>query len=404
MNWMPVWAFPNITLDESVEGNRTALVPGSDARVQELVERHPNFRTFMSRFSDTHGEPIEPALIIQHERVPKGFESSDALGSFRDVVVAATVPKATSMSIVHRHVSGLVPYSNFFWVYPWMIDREYRFMIALTPAITGVHDADALNGQSSPEVFPASLERRRMDIPLLEELLRRWETMYGSRQPGWRNIALFRSLNMVNQACLTPGGRDVVMYDYGRVTALWVAAFEILVHPEGNEPANKAKVFELLEKIPWIDSSSGYRRYTVRKRGRRVRKNLACWLYEQIYNCRNDFLHGNRVGQRRLHLPGSRRLMTNHAPTLFRLALSSFLSLAWKEPPAGEEEDWGRWVEYDAQREGFRRQQTIHEQALKLCRVSVEQQRRERQERVDAARARSRAIGQAIANREPGGA
>ena len=400
MNWMPVWALPNITLDEPVEGVQTALVPGSDARVQELVERHPNFRTFMSRFSDTHGEPIEPALIIQHEDVPKGFNSS-ALGSFRDVVVAATVPKATSMSIVHRHVTGLVPYSNFFWVYPWMIDRNYRFMIALTPAISGVHDADALHGQSSPEVFPAALERRRLDMSLLQELLRRWETMYGSRQPVWESIALFRSLNMANQACLTPGGRDVVMYDYGRVTALWVAAFEILVHPEGNEPTNKTKVFELLERIPWIDGTNGYRRYTVRERGRRVRKNLACWLYERIYDCRNDFLHGNRVEQRKLLLPGSRRLMTNHAPTLFRLALSSFLSLVWKEPRPDEEDDWGRWVEYGARREGFRRQQAIHEEALKLCRVPIEQQRRERQERVEAAQERIRAIGQAIANREP---
>ena len=272
-------------------------------------------------------------------------------------------------------------------------------MIALTPAITGVHDADALQGQSSPEVFPAALEHRRLDMPLLQELLRRWETMYGTKQPSWENIALFRSLNMANQACLTPGGRDVVMYDYGRVTALWVAAFEILAHPEGNEPANKAKVFELLERIPWIDSSSGHRLYTVKEWGRRVRKNLACWLYERIYDCRNDFLHGNHVEQRRLLLPGSRRLMTNHAPTLFRLALCSFLSLVWEEPPPAEE-DWGRWVEYVARRGDFQRQQAIHEEALKLCRVPIEQQRRERQQKVDAARARSRMIGREMANAE----
>ena len=49
------------------------MVPCSDARVQELMERHPNFRTFMSRFCDTHGEALDPALIIQHEEVPKGF-------------------------------------------------------------------------------------------------------------------------------------------------------------------------------------------------------------------------------------------------------------------------------------------------------------------------------------------
>lgn len=404
MSWIPVWALPNITLDEPVEGNHTALVAGSDARVQELVERHPNFRTFMSRFSDTHGTSIEPALIIQHEEAPKGYVSSDALGSFRDVVVAATVPKATSMGIVHDHSPGLVPYSNFFWVYPWMIDRNYHAMIALTPAIEGWHEVDALHGQSSPEVFPAALERRRLDMPLLQELLSRWKTRYGTRQPSWENIALFRSLNMANQACQIPGGRDVVMYDYGRVTALWVSAFEILVHPEGNGRANKAKVFEFLQRIPWIDGTCGHRLYAVkewsRRAGRetRVRKNLACWLYERIYKCRNDFLHGNRVDQRMLLLPGSRRLMTNHAPSLFRLALSSFLPLVWKEPPPEEEEeDWDRWVKYCERRGDFQRQQTIHEKALKLCRVSIEQQRRERQQAVNAARAQSRRIAREVA-------
>ena len=335
VSWMPVWALPNITLDGPVEGRWTALVPPSDARVEELVERHPNFRIYMGRFSDSHGNAIEPALIIQREETPTEFSSSDALGSFRDIAVAAAVPKANALEIVNEYSLGLVGYSNFFSVYPWMVDRDYQFIVALTPAIGGVHNVDALHGQSSPELMPTALERNRLDEPLLQELLRRWEVMYESREPSWENVALVRSLNMANQACLTPGGRDVVMYDYGRVTALWVAAFEILVHPEGSDPANKPRVFELLERIPWIDETCGAQEFTVHERGNRLRKNIACWLYEQIYNCRNDFLHGNPVDEGNLQIPGSRRLMTNHAPTLYRLALSAFLSLVWTETSSG---------------------------------------------------------------------
>ena len=114
MSWMPVWALPNITLDESVNGKWTALVPASDTRVQELMEGHPNFRTFMNRFRNSHGEPIEPALIIRRSEGPEQYATSVAIASFRDVIVAATVPRARALEIVNEHSPGLVPYSNFF--------------------------------------------------------------------------------------------------------------------------------------------------------------------------------------------------------------------------------------------------------------------------------------------------
>ena len=403
MTWMPVWALPNITLDEAVNHEWIALAPASDPRVQELTESQPNFRTFMGQFRNSHGDPIEPALVIQRDDAPECAGTSEAIASFRDAVVAATVPWARTQNIVNRSHHGLVAYSNFFWVYPWMIDREYRYIIALTPAITALHEVDALHGQSSPEVSPTDLARRRLDEPLLQELLRRWQARYGTPRPKWNNVALFRSLNMANQACLIPGGRDVVMHDYGRVTGLWVAAFEILVHPGGNGEANKRKVFELLERTPWRDKRYGYRRFQTGSRRTKVRKNLACWLYEQLCKCRNDFLHGNQVNLKSLFLPGSERLISDHAATLYRLALTAFLDLTWKEaPPEGD--DLRRYVEFAATRDEFERRQEIHEQALKLSRISVGQQDEARQQRVDAARARRRIIREAIAENGAGGA
>ena len=243
MTWMPVWALPNISLDEPVNGEWIALAPVSDPRVQGLMESHANFRTFMGRFRNSHGEPIEPALIIRQGEAPEWVATSEAIASFRDAVVAATVPWARTLNVVHQDCPGLVVYSNFFWVYPWMIDRHYHYMVALTLAIGALNDVAALYGQSSPEVSPTDLQRRNLDEPLLQELLRRWEAGYGTIQPTWENLALFRSLNMANQACLIPGGQDVVMHDFGRITGLWIAAFEILVHPGGNGQANKLKVF-----------------------------------------------------------------------------------------------------------------------------------------------------------------
>ena len=68
---------------------------------------------------------------------------------------------------------------------------------------------------SSPELSRCSLRRRDFDEPLLQELLRRWTARYLSAQPEWSDVALFHSLNMVNQACLIPAGADAVLHDFG---------------------------------------------------------------------------------------------------------------------------------------------------------------------------------------------
>ena len=64
-----------------------------------------------------------------------------------------------------------------------MIDRNYEHMIALTPAITALHEVDALYGHSSPEVSPSALRRTSLDEPLLQELLNRWEARYRTGRP-----------------------------------------------------------------------------------------------------------------------------------------------------------------------------------------------------------------------------
>ena len=65
MTWEPIWALPNIDLDESVNSEIFALVSPADPRVQELVQQHRNFGTFLNQFNDTHNNSIVPTLIIR---------------------------------------------------------------------------------------------------------------------------------------------------------------------------------------------------------------------------------------------------------------------------------------------------------------------------------------------------
>ena len=114
------------------------------------------------------------------------------------------------------------------------------------------------------------------------------------RSPPWEDVALMRSLNMAYQASLLPAGTDTTFYDVGRVVSLWVSAFEILVHPGGSGQANRDKVFEMIERTTWAIPASGQLAHDTGGKAK-VKRTLASSLYQVLYECRNNFLHGNPV-------------------------------------------------------------------------------------------------------------
>lgn len=387
MTWTPIWVLPNIELDVSVESDNFALVPFTDKRVRRMKRQYPEFRKFMMRFTDTFKNRIHPTLILRREDASDRLKTGEAAASFRDLLVASMVPYAQSRNIIYDNTGNRVAYSSYFWVYPWMIDRKYRDIIALTPTMTAVHEARAFKGQSSPDLFPVRVMRSDFDEPMLQELLQRWMARYNVANPAWENIALFRSLNMANQASLFPGGVDATIHDFGRIISLWISAFEILVHPGGDGKANLGKVFALLERVPWIDKKCGYRWFETGINEKSVRRNLACWIYKKLYRCRNNFLHGNPVKISNLKIRESGRSLASFAATLYRLGLTSFLDLSWKEqlPPIADSE---AFAESCARRRDFNAPQQDAEKALRLARVSPEKARRMRQALINKRRKR----------------
>ena len=138
-----------------------------------------------------------------------------------------------------------------------------------------------------------------LDQQLFDELAKRWRQNYGTRKSTWEDMALMRSLNMAHQASQLPAGIDATLLDYGRLVALWVSAFEILVHPGPGGTANQWGVYELLEKIPWNMRENRLRnlKCRARRKGSFDRRPLPSWLYQELNRARNDFLHGNPINK-----------------------------------------------------------------------------------------------------------
>jgi hypothetical protein len=255
-----------------------------------------------------------------------------------------------------------------FAIYPWMIDSQYEDVIGTTPAMIGTHNVEEFKGQSSPTVFRAPLQRGDIDRPLLDALLTRWRACHETARPQWRDIALFRSLNMAYHASLLPSGSEATFYDAGRLVSLWVSAFEILVHPGGTGRADRDKVIELLEKTPWQNPIARRRSYAIGGKAK-AKRTLASRLYQSLYERRNDFLHGNPVARGDLTVRTSNRSILDYAAPLYRLALTAFLHLSYDQPiPAlSDGQAFGAYV---ASRMSFLEPQSVIEKAILTARRS----------------------------------
>jgi hypothetical protein len=288
------------------------------------------FRRFLNRFSDNFGEKFEPAVLIVRADAPASFLGISALASFRNLIAIAAVAYNRALEIRQRR-GHRVMFGEAFTIYPWMLDKHYKDIIGSTPGLLGIHEVGKFKGQSSPTLFRTPLDAGDIDRPLLAALMRRWRRRYEATDPAWADVALFRSLNMAYHASLLPAASENTFYDTGRIVALWVSAFEILVHPGGSGQANCVKVFELLERTPWAIPASGALDHETGGKTK-VKRTLASWLYQALNACRNNFLHGNPVERAHLVLPISERTVFEYAAPLYRLALTACLPLIHDNP------------------------------------------------------------------------
>lgn len=317
-----------------IEGDVVALASAQDLRVQAICAALPNFAGLLSRFTDAFNAPLYPVVLIARDDVLPAL-TADALLSFRDLAAISVIPYSRSLNAVYKTTNRIV-YANSFWLYPWMLGKDNKSLTASTPAFNGFHVVEAFHGQSSPELPVMQIDE--IDASLLDALLSRWKRHYLGKRPRWKDRALFRSLNMAVQAALLPAGVGTTIFDLGRSISLWVSAFEILSHPRVSK-AGLFTVYPLLEGVTCCEPKVGCRRYAAyipegtKKKNKKQnvknpRRSLPCWIYGELYQARNHFLHGNRVSVRTLSPNGTKDGLFWLAPSVYRLALTGFLNLS----------------------------------------------------------------------------
>ena len=105
--------------------------------------------------------------------------------------------------------------------------------------------------------------------------------------------------------------------------------------------ADLLSVLDLLAGYDWENKVLKRKPYKMRYRGTESRCNLVQRLYKDLYETRNDFLHGNPVRAKRLHpfRNGSLPPITAFAPLIYKVALLSFLD-QFKSQRRKKRTDW----------------------------------------------------------------
>lgn len=357
--WEAVAVLPNLALANPIECEFLALAPWSDNRVRALCDGNANLKTFLGRFTDAFRRRIFPSVILARADAPRTVMNTEAIAGFRDAIAVSVTSRGRALELQYPKRVIAVKFSDAFSFYPWMLARDHQHLILRTPSMLALDAIEDFRGQSFPESAIREVHINDIDWPLLNELLDRWKKRFSSSRASWHDRALFRSLNMANQASRAPAGIDATLFDYGRATALWVSAFEILAHPGGNGKSQLSTVYDVLEAAPWHSKALRTRLYKAQwvPKSQLKRRIPASWLYGLIYKARNDFLHGNPVTGKGLSVPRTRAGLFVCASPLYRMALTSFLDLRWKEPTPEREnaQVLGKWIADRSDFQGYQK-------------------------------------------------
>jgi hypothetical protein len=320
----------NLSIRKPIENRWVAIVPKTDQRIQELISQYPTVKNLVNGFTNQFGRPHNPSVILVRVDSPGMVSSSDAVIGLRNAVAVCCVIGAWVDLLNRGWRLPSTCYSDYFDVYPILPSRDHEHFLTFSPDMWGIDEAKEFAGQTSPGLA-TPVTNVDYNSRLLEAILSKWECRYvQGRTSEWQTTALFRSLEMAYQACSMPVSNQSTIYDYGSRLALWVSAFEIMVHPE-REQANEFKVRELIGMAPLHGAQFARRQYAVTggKKVKRLRVTLLQKLYHEIYTARNDFLHGNPVSARCLHPFGktSRFPLNYFAPLLYSIALICHLDI-----------------------------------------------------------------------------
>lgn len=326
-NWEIIFVLPNLNLKKSYGNDKIAIVSNDDSRITDIVLSSVFAKSMVNGFEDQFKRKMHPAfLIIPGDSVTK-YRELDTMVGFRNIFAISCIINGFE-SFKKSSYPFYTLFSDSFDFYPITINKTNDGYLTSSPSVSG-YDSDVKKfcGQVSASLANPHHVTAEPDSFLYPILEKSWRRRYVNRRFGeWQTNVLFRSLEMAYQASTMPFRNHSTIYDKGSNISLWVSAFEILSHPQIGK-ANLKTVLDLLSQYPWIGKKIKRKSYKVNYRNQELKINIVQKLYKEMYDTRNDFLHGNPVKPSRLYPFKNKKLppIAMFAPLIYKVALLSFL-------------------------------------------------------------------------------
>ncbi|MBI5442721.1 MAG: hypothetical protein HY900_16095 [Deltaproteobacteria bacterium] len=328
MKWRSLALLHNLCIEEPIVTEYLAIVPPEDERALPLLQSSKALARMVGSFTDQFKRKVRPSLLLAKSDAPAGALSAEALVAFRNSVALSTIVQASQEFAVRAQAFNLLRYSNYFQIYPTVASDD-DYLITRTPSLLAINEPKEFRGQTSPELAPVTPRGVFYDEELFEALVVAWKERYAKeKKKDWQTRALFRSLEMAFLASGIPFENNATIYDYGASISLWVSALEILFHP-GKANVNKKRVMAGIGSYRFNAPALSKRRYRIHLQKAKVSVTLVQKIAAQLYDVRNDFLHGNDVAVSSLFpFERTRRHpLTLYAPMVYKTALAGRLAL-----------------------------------------------------------------------------
>ncbi len=326
--WKIAQIIPNITLNKPFETDFIAIVPHNDERIKNITNLKPEIDKFINGFQNQFGKKRNISIMIFRHDIPDSLRENEAVVGIRNIYAISCIINAIENKIISLNTRYTL-FSDYFNFYPISLSRDQECLITSSPAIRGLLEIEDFKFGETNSALPSSFIIPEPDELILSSLKKVWKLRYVSRKNrSWKTQVLFRSLEMAYQATSLPFENNSTIYDRGSRIALWVSAFEVLSHPE-NGKADLDTVFNLIDNKSLTDPRLYGRYYKILVKGKESRVSLIKKLYKELYDVRNDFLHGNKVTMNSLfHSKNSRRPdLLSLAPIIYKVALLHLLEI-----------------------------------------------------------------------------
>ena len=85
-SWKFIFILHNLSIEEPLENEFIAIVPKTDQRVAELIDKKKTLKNLVNRFTYQFKRPVDPAILIVSDDAPRSVFDNDALARTRDAL------------------------------------------------------------------------------------------------------------------------------------------------------------------------------------------------------------------------------------------------------------------------------------------------------------------------------